>query len=524
MNISTLTRGTLGNMSIVKRNIVANFMGNIWQSLMGLAFVPLYIKFMGIESYGLVGIFVTLQAMFAILDMGTGATLTREMARLSALPDKEQEMRDLLRSLEIVNWGVAIIIGIAVVAMAPFIAYHWLKPGQLSPHIIERVIVIMGLCMAFQWPGSFYSGGLNGLQKQTSLNVINAAVSTVRGVGAIGILWLISPTIQAFFLWQVVISILGTSCLGFFLWQQLGHATGRTVVRKKLLVGIWKFAAGISGITILGMILTQLDKVILSKMLPLEVFGYYTLAGTVAVSLYRLVGPVYYAVYPRITQLVSMGDLQGLKELYHKSCQLMSVLILPVAVVIAVFSFDILLIWTRNPVIAQKAHLLLSVLMLGTALSGLMNIPAALQIAYGWIKLGLYTNTMGLILLAPLIFFLTKKYGALGGASAWVILNSGYVFIVAPIIHKRLLPNEHWHWCVRDVGLPFLASVVLAGIGRLFIANTMSKPIMMVSIILVLILTFGGTVMVTPTTRSWLLNRLLKKKMGFDLIGKKCIG
>lgn len=38
-------------MSQLKRNIVANFAGNIWQAFMALAFVPLYIKFMGIESY-----------------------------------------------------------------------------------------------------------------------------------------------------------------------------------------------------------------------------------------------------------------------------------------------------------------------------------------------------------------------------------------------------------------------------------------------------------------------------------------
>ena len=72
----------------LKKNIAANFSGSIWQSLMSLAFVPLYIKFMGIESYGLIGIFATLQAMFVLLDMGLSATLNREMARLSVLPGR----------------------------------------------------------------------------------------------------------------------------------------------------------------------------------------------------------------------------------------------------------------------------------------------------------------------------------------------------------------------------------------------------------------------------------------------------
>jgi O-antigen/teichoic acid export membrane protein len=118
-------------MSLLKKNIVANFTGSIWQTLMGLIFIPLYIKFMGIESWGLIGFFATLQVMFGLLDMGLSSTLNREMARLSALPHKEQEMRNLVRTLEVIYWGVAVIIGIVVVSFSPFITHQWIKAGQL---------------------------------------------------------------------------------------------------------------------------------------------------------------------------------------------------------------------------------------------------------------------------------------------------------------------------------------------------------------------------------------------------------
>ncbi|KOR31756.1 hypothetical protein TI05_11605 [Achromatium sp. WMS3] len=39
---------------------------------MSLAFIPLYIKFLGIESFGLIGFFTTLQSIFALLDLGLG--------------------------------------------------------------------------------------------------------------------------------------------------------------------------------------------------------------------------------------------------------------------------------------------------------------------------------------------------------------------------------------------------------------------------------------------------------------------
>jgi|GEM_PF-4090006 len=104
--------------------IFPNFGGKTWQALMSLAFVPFYIKFMGIESYGLVGIFASLLALFRMLDMGLSTTLNREMARLPVLPDKAREMRNLVRTLELPYWGVAFLIGFAMVGLSGPIACY----------------------------------------------------------------------------------------------------------------------------------------------------------------------------------------------------------------------------------------------------------------------------------------------------------------------------------------------------------------------------------------------------------------
>src|SRR5574339_1055043 len=100
--------------SPIRINLIANFLGRGWAAVMGIAFLPLYIKFMGIESYGLVGLFATLQGVFALLDLGLTTTLNREIARYSASPEKSQDMRDLVRTLETISWGLAFFIGAVV--------------------------------------------------------------------------------------------------------------------------------------------------------------------------------------------------------------------------------------------------------------------------------------------------------------------------------------------------------------------------------------------------------------------------
>jgi len=497
-------------MNPLKRNIAANFAGSIWQTLMGLAFIPLYIKFMGIESYGLIGIFATLQVIFGLLDVGLGNTLTREMARLSALPSKEQEMRNLVRTLEILYWCIAVFVGTLVVSLSPLIAHHWIQAGQLSSNTIEQALLLMGFVMALQMPIGFYSGGLVGLQRQVLLNAINISTGTLRGAGAVLILWLISPTIQAFLLWQILISVIHAFFLAMFIWRRLPLGDNKAVFQMQLLKGIWRFTAGMSGISILAVILTQLDKVILSKILSLEMLGYYMLASTVGMSLGRLFTPVFFSIYPRFTQLVSIDDNEGIKQLYHNSCQFISVLILPVAIVIALFSYEIILLWTQNPTTAEKTHLLVSILICGTALNGLMNPPYALQLAYGWTILSVLKNIIAVILLVPLIIIMAMRYGATGAASMWLLLNIGYVLFEIPIMHRRLLRKEKWRWYWQDVSLPLVAGLSVACLGRLFINAATSQLIMLLYLMIISALTLGMTFLSVPTMRSRLYGQLLK--------------
>lgn len=362
-------------------------------------------------------------------------------------------------------------------------------------------------------PIGFYSGGLMGLQRQVLLNLINVSMSTLRGAGAVLILWLISPTIQAYFLWQIVISTITSFFLARFLWRKLPLGEKRSVFQKQLLKGIWRFAAGMSGISILAVILTQLDKIILSKMLSLEMFGYYALASVVAMSLGRLFIPVFYGIYPRFTQLVSMGDQEGLKQLYHKSCQFMSVLILPAAIFIALFSYEILLLWTQSTAMAERSHLLVSILICGTALNGLMHTPYALQLAFGWTRLSFIKSLIAVILLVPLIIYMTTHYGATGAAIAWLVLNLGTFFIEIPIMHRRLLRKEKWRWYWQDVGLPLVACILMTGLSRIYISGPISQSMMLLILVIISALTLGIAAIITPTTKSWLFGQLLKIKL-----------
>src|SRR5512143_2314514 len=146
---------------------------------MSIIFIPLYIKFLGIEAYGLIGFFAMMQGTLQVLDLGLSQTMNREMARYTVLPDKAAEARDLVRTLEMGYWVIGIIIGVTVVVASPFIAKYWIKAGSLSTNTIQQAVAIMGLVVALQWPISLYGGGLLGLQRQILFNMVKIGISTL---------------------------------------------------------------------------------------------------------------------------------------------------------------------------------------------------------------------------------------------------------------------------------------------------------------------------------------------------------
>nr|MBK7067433.1 hypothetical protein [Deltaproteobacteria bacterium] len=70
----------------------------------------------------------------------------------------------------------------------------------------------------------------------------------------------------------------------------------------------WRFAAGMLGVALLSVILTQVDKMIVTGSLTLREVGFCSLATAVANALFNLIAPIVAACYPRLVQLVALGD------------------------------------------------------------------------------------------------------------------------------------------------------------------------------------------------------------------------
>jgi len=449
-----------------RRNVIASYLGQAWVALMGLAFIPIYIRYLGIEAWGLMGLFAVLQACLTLLDAGVTPTLGREMARFTAGEQSPQAIRDLLRTLECACIGMAILIAAVVWASSGWLASDWLKVDKLPVDAVRRAISIMALVVALRFVESIYKSALFGLQRQVWTNGVNAALATLRGVGAVLIVVVVSPTIEAFFLWQALMSLLSVLCLGSGVHRTLPWARARFSLAA--LLPVWRFAGGMTGITLLALLLTQVDKLLLSRLLTLQEFGYYSLASMVAGALYLLITPISTALFPKMVQLVSLRDPTQLAGVYHHGAQLVALVTAPVTALLAFHGEAVLLAWSGNAELARSAGPIVAALAVGNFLNGLVYVPYHLQVAHGWTGLTLRINVLAVALVVPMILWIVPRHGALGAAWVWIGLNIGYIVLNVGLMHRRLLAAEKWRWYGRDVLLPSLGAAMAMLLAREF--------------------------------------------------------
>jgi O-antigen/teichoic acid export membrane protein len=443
-------------------NLIAALGNSGWTALVNVLATPFYLHFLGAEAYGLVGFFITLMTLLAVLDLGLAPTMSREVARYAELGGVGEAAK-LLATLERIYWIVAIAIALIFFLAANWIGHHWLHSDHLAPTEITRAVMLMGVAGGARWPVALYSGTLLGAQRLLLLSRTNIAVVTATAVGAIALLRWVSPSINVFFLWQAVIGVCNVMLMRWCAWGALGrrasHRFDFTELRR-----IWRFSAGLSALAMTGAFLLQLDKLLLSKLVTLGAYGRYSIASLLAGGLYLLVTPMYNVLYPRFSALVAIGQESQLASLYGISTRLMATLVFPVAMVVVLFAQPLLRVWTHNPELAAQIAPVLVLLIMGSALHGVMYLPYALQLAYGNTRLPLFINGILIVFYIPLIITLSLRYAEMGAAVAWLLLHVFYVGVGTWLTHRYYLKRRAMRWLIADVSIP-LAVALLVGEG-----------------------------------------------------------
>lgn len=450
----------------LKRNILANYASQLYVTLIGIVMVPLYIKYMGAEAYGLVGFFAMLQAWFTLLDMGLTPTMARETARFRGGATDALSYRRLVRALEGVFLAVALAGGGATFAAARYIARDWLQASQLPITEVMSAIQLMAVIIAMRWMCGLYRGAISGSERLVWLGGYNSFIATMRFIGVLPILIFVGVTPTIFFSYQFSVAVLELAGLLSQAYRLLP-----SIPQGKRLPWSWsplkpvvKFALTIAFTSSVWVLVTQTDKLVLSKLLPLADYGYFTLAVLVASGVMVISGPISGAIMPRMAKLEAVGDHAGLIRIYHQSTQLVAVIAGAASITVAFFAEPLLWAWTGDKNLAHQAAPILVLYALGNGILAVSAFPYYLQYAKGDLRLHLIGNALFVVLLIPSIIWAASHYGGVGAGYVWLAMNVVYFVAWVPLVHSRFEPGLNKSWFVKDVLLVYMVAA-LTGYG-----------------------------------------------------------
>lgn len=451
----------------LRRGLLASYGSQIYVALVGLLMVPVYLRYLGAEAYGLVGFFATLQAWFQLLDIGLSPTLARETARFRGGATTALDLRRLLRGLEALFCAIALVGGISLALLSPWLAEQWVQAEHLSADDVRAAVLLMAMTVPLRWIGGLYRGALTGLEQLAWLGGFNAAAATARFIGVIAVLHLVSNSIVAFFVYQVTLGALEL----LVLWVRVRSSMPPPGTRERWGTA-WsalKRSFGMSSTVaisgIVWVLVQQVDKLVLSRMVPLREFGYFMIAASAAGAVTLLASPLAAALSSTLARLHAQGSNDELTRLYIRATLATGAVSMPVAAVLTLHAPAVLTCWTGNPTATGFAAPLLAMYALGNALLTLASLPYYLMFARGRLLPHMLANLALAMVLIPAIIIGARAGGSVGAASAWLASIGCFFLMWPPVAHARHAAgmNRLWILAALRVTLPAFAVTWLAG-------------------------------------------------------------
>jgi O-antigen/teichoic acid export membrane protein len=443
-------------MSILSKNIVYNVVGQFLRLVLGFISVRYVFRQLGGDALGIIYFSLTLNVVIvAALELGICLTAVREVS--SHFDSEPQYIHALIRTGSLFFWSAYILIAAAILIAAPLIVQKWLHLEYMTQGMATQVLQILGISAVMALPRSFYAAILQGLERMEFNNLIDVATTMLQQAGIILILVLgggILPVvwwIAASFLLGVLGYLL--SLRYFFPWRALIPGFSSAIIKRNR-----KFTSKVMSLSVLSVINMQADKLILSKLLPISLVGYYGFVYGACTKATLLTSSVGQAAFPSYSALFKSGNRPRLLSQYRKIKDLAAIPFAALPILRFVF----------NPEIADKLLLPVIFICLGFYMNGTLNVPFVFSLAVGKPEITAKFYLRALFVTLPPTVILIYYFGLTGAALSWVLYHLfGYVYAMPKIYHE-ILETSMWPWYQNILKIFALAGMTY-GLGGLLL-------------------------------------------------------
>ncbi len=429
--------------------------------VLGLAATAVFVRFLGLERYGVWAVLMAIVAYGGVLELGLGVSLVRRVAALHGAGDRS---------------GLSLALGATVTATAVLGAAGAGLIMVAAPLIATVVRVPAGLVAEFVLASRVGAVAVFLTVPSAALGAIPTALQRLDAVVALEAA-VTSLVLAA----QIAVVLAGGSLVGLAAVMVVGRAAslvGRVALARHLLGGLglrvrlrypfWAELGRFGTLKVIqqiaSLLVQHLDRLLVAVFLSAPIVAFYAAPLDLAQRLLMVQTNVSSAFYP--AACAAAADRPAFLRLYERTSRAVTAATFGLAMVLIVFAGPILGAWVGPEMAARSANLL-RVLAIAYALMALTAIPSSAADALNRPEIAARYSVAGLAINVTLAVILIPRFGILGSGLAIL----GNVVLQAPwfvrAVTRSVVGVPLWPYALRAIGEPLVpaavAGAVLAG-------------------------------------------------------------
>ncbi len=446
--------------------LISNYGSKLWSMVSVFIFIPLYIKFLGIDNYGLIGFYALLLGVISFADSGMSSAVIREFSQ-----DSDYNYKfSIFKSLEKLYILVCLVLCILIFLSSTFIVNHWISSQGISKETLVYLVCLIGVGVTTQLISSLYFGALFALNSQVKSNLLQFIWSFSRSAIVFLLFIVFSKSIEIYFIWQIICNIVYILVLRYFIIKQLRSYANNYQLKQeftKLPKHVTSYIGGMTFIAIISAINIQADKVVTSSMFDLGTFGFYNIASSLAQMPVILAGPLIAFAFPLFSKYSDYDIIENRNKsllVFNKIFYLINLVVIIMTTIIFFYAKEILVLWTKKAIPTNILPIIVfdvKILILGSFFLALQFPLFYLLLSKGKTKYTIYQGFVQVIFGVPLLYFFAKKYGLYGIPVPWLIINFLAFIYLFIIVGRRYLNFTSLFFYKQIVLVPIFTSILV---------------------------------------------------------------
>ncbi|MBD3338140.1 MAG: oligosaccharide flippase family protein [Candidatus Lokiarchaeota archaeon] len=435
-------------MSKLTKNIVYNTVGQASTILLSFFAVKFIFGKLGADVLGII-FFTTMLGAFlnTALDFGVTSTTMREVA--SYHDSEPAYIHRLIQTGTLFYWTIFIILGLGIYFFSPMIVENWINLSTLSQSTAVKMLRILGIAAILVIPKSLYFGLFNGIERMDFTNFIEVGITAFRQFSVILVLLLGSSDIfHVIYLYALsyilLIVFYFLFALRFFPIAAMMPGFSLTVVKRNI-----NFASKMTLHTIVMTIYQQIDKLIISKLMPIGILGYYSFAYSNVGKAIFFQNSIVKAAYPSLCALYGKNENTRLLSLFNKLQDMITYSIVPILAAVPFFALPFFS-YIFNTDVARLLHLPITLLTFGFFLYGTIRMPQLFATVINKPEVTVKANFYSLFIILPIAAVLIYNFGLIG---------AGIAYIARIIFHYSYTIPQYYKKCLHIPVIKFYAHV-----------------------------------------------------------------